>query len=98
MEVIKAFNGEGWLRISGLAATTASYDIKVMRREIVGQARDLFATGFITTEMPSMMGAKLTSALVTLQDGSSHRGKITGISARGVDVSFDTPLALLSSA
>ncbi|MBS7543195.1 hypothetical protein [Ancylobacter oerskovii] len=98
MEVIRAFSGEGWLRIAGLAATTASYDIKIMRREATEPVGGMSATGFLATEMPSMMGAGLFAALVTLQDGSSHRGRITAVSARGVDVSFDAPLSLLHAA
>ncbi|MDR6955559.1 hypothetical protein J2X65_004939 [Ancylobacter sp. 3268] len=98
MEVMRSFGGEGWLRVSGLAATTARYDIKVMRRTTTASIGGLYAAGFITTEMPSMMGVPLTSVLVTLEDGSAHRGRITAISAQGVEVSFDTPLALLSAA
>ncbi|GAB4063937.1 hypothetical protein KHC28_14310 [Ancylobacter sonchi] len=98
MEVIRSFSGEGWLRVSGFAATTARYDINVMRRKTSIPVGGLYATGFIATEMPSMMGVPLTSVLVTLEDGNAHRGKITAISAQGVEVLFDAPLALLSTA
>jgi len=94
LKTIKVLKGHGWLRVRNHAATTARYEVALMRVEKTPPEGGVIVTGFFETEMPAAMGVGLVSAHVTLEDGSVHAVKITEVTARGAGVAFDSPGAL----